>query len=168
MPFVDIYGSIVANTLYDDGTLVAKDVEMTLPEVTPVIAEIEANGTMSVPMWNRLENMELTVSKVGVDKGFSKMATPDQRMLEARFVQNVTGANGVTKPVGGKAFMTCVPVVIPGIGLAVGEGSTNEMRYTVTRYQLFVNGEEICLIDRIAGITKINGKDYAKATNDLL
>ena len=168
MPFIDIYGAITANTLYDDGVLVAKDAEITLPEVTPVLAEIEANGTMSVPMWNRLENMEMAITKIGVDKGFSRMSRAETRMLEARFVQNVTDANGVTKPKGGKAFMKCIPSKIPAVGLAVGEGSANEMTYTVTRYQLFIDGEEVCLIDRLAGITRINGVDYAKATNSLL
>ena len=168
MAFVDIYGCVVANTVYSDGELVAKDVELTLPAVTPIMAEIEANGTMSVPMWNRLENMELAITKVGVDKNSAKLNSPDKKTIEIRFVQNVTDASGVTKPKGGKAFCTCTPNSIAGFGLAVGEGSANETTHTVTRYQLFIDGEEICMIDRLAGITRIDGVDYAKATNSLL
>ena len=37
MPFVDSVGPIGANTAYVGGTLVAKDVEATLPEVTPTM-----------------------------------------------------------------------------------------------------------------------------------
>ena len=32
----------------------------------------------------------------------------------------------------------------------------------VTRYALYADGEEICLIDRLAGIVRIMGKDYAQ------
>ena len=49
-------------------------------------------------------------------------------------------------------------------------GSTSEQQITfaVTRYQLIVGGVEICLIDQLKGIMRINGKDYAKSINSLL
>lgn len=168
MAFVDIYGAIVANTAYVNNTLVAKDVEATLPEVTPVAAEVEAMGTMSMPIWQRLENMELTITKIGVDKGLRAMIKPDTMSLEMRFVQNVTDANGVTKQKGCKAFFKGVPTKIPGIAVTVGEGSSNETTFTITRYQLFVDGEELFLIDRLAGIVRIGGTDYTKTVNSLL
>ena len=168
MAFLDIYGSVVANTFYLDNTLVAKDVEMTLPEVAFIMAEVDAMGTMSIPVWQRVENMELTITKIGVDSGFTKMVTPKIQNCEARFVQNVTDANGNTTPKGCKAFIKCIPTKIPGIALTVGEGSSNEFAATVTRYQLFVDGEELFLIDRLAGIVRVNGVDYTKEMNNLL
>lgn len=168
MAFVDIYGAIVANKVYVNNTLVAKDVEATLPEVTPVAADIEAMGTMSLPIWQRLDNMELTITKIGVDKGLRAMITPDTISLEMRFVQSVTDANGKTTQKGCKAFLKGIPSKIPGIALTVGEGSSNEATFTVTRYQLYVDGEELFLIDRLAGIVKVNGVDYMSATNSLL
>lgn len=168
MPFIDIYGAIVANTGYVNNVLVAKDIEATLPEVAFVLAEIEAMGTMSIPIKQRIDNMELVITKIGVDKGFTSMVKPETMNVELRFVQNVTDANGNSKEVGCKAFFKCIPTKIPGIAMTVGEGSSNEMAFTVIRYQLFVGGEEMFLIDRLAGIVKIGGVDYTQNTNSLL
>ena len=38
----------------------------------------------------------------------------------------------------------------------------------VTRYALYADGEEICLIDRLAGIVRIMGKDYAQDLTTML
>lgn len=168
MPFVNISGPIISNTVYVGGSLVAKDVAITFPEVTPIAADIQAMGTMSLPIWQLLEDMELAITKIGIDKGLGKMIKPENLSMEVRWVQTDTDANGVTKNVGCKAFIKCIPKVIPGAELAVGESSENEVTATVTRYQLFVNGEELFLIDRLASIVRINGTDYAGGINNLL
>lgn len=168
MPFIDIVGPIVANTAYVGGTLVAKDVEATLPEVTPTMTDVEAMGTMSLPVWQRLENMEFSISKVGVDLGLRAMLKPEPLSLELRFVQDKTDANSKTTALGCKAFIKGIPAGIPGISATPGENSINEVTYTATRYQLFVNGSEMFLIDRLAGIVRINGTDYTQAINSLL
>ena len=168
MPFIDICGAIVADTTYVNNVLAAKDVEATLPEVAPVAAEVQAMGTMSLPIWQLIENMELAITKIGVDKGLRSMITPETQSLEMRFVQNVTDANGITKQKGCKAFFKCVPTKIPGIAVTVGEASSNELTFTVMRYQLFVDGEELFLVDRLAGIVRVAGTDYAKTMNSLL
>ena len=126
MPFVDIFGAIVSDTTYVNNVLAAKDVEATLLEVAPVAAEVQAMGTMSLPIWQLIENMELAITKIGVDKGLRSMITPETQSLEMRFVQNVTDANGITKQKGCKAFFKCVPTKIPGITVTVGEASSNE------------------------------------------
>ena len=81
MPFVDICGAIVADTTYVNNVLAAKDVEATLPEVAPVAAEVQAMGTMSLPIWQLIENMELAITKIGVDKGLRSMITPETQSL---------------------------------------------------------------------------------------
>lgn len=168
MPFVDITGPIVSDTVYVDNALVAKDVSISMPEVAAITADIQAMGTMSLPIWQLIDDMELAITKIGADKGLSKMIKPQNLPLEVRWVQTITDANGVTKNVGCKAFFKCIPKVIPGLELAVGESSEIEVTATVMRYQLFVNGEEIFLIDRMAGIVRINGTDYTSGVSSLL
>ena len=34
-------------------------------------------GTMSLPIWQLIENMELAITKIGVDKGLRSMITPE-------------------------------------------------------------------------------------------
>ena len=63
-------GPILANTLYVDNVLSAEDVEFTLPAIEATTADVEAMGTMSFPIWARLEDMEASITKVGLDKGF--------------------------------------------------------------------------------------------------
>ncbi len=168
MPFMDINGPIVADTVYVNNKLVAKDVAITLPEVTPTAVDVEATGTMSLPLWQRLENMEYTITKIGFDMGLAAMIAVNPAPMECRFVQDVTDANGNTRQVGCKAFLKGVASVIPGFELTPGEVGENEMTMNALRYQLFVDGKEVFLIDRIAGIVKINGVDYMQTTNSLL
>lgn len=159
--FVNICGPVVADSVYSENKLVARDVSITLPEVAPQTADLPAMGTMSMPIWQLIENMETAITKVGADMGLTNLIKPDMKPLEFRWVQTVTDANGTTKNVGCKAFIKGIPTKIPGIGVAVGEASENEVTIMTVRYSLFVDGEEMLLIDRLAGIVRIGGKDYA-------
>lgn len=166
--FVPINGPVVADTVYVEKKLVARDVSVTLPEVTATTADVQAMGTLSIPIWSLIENMETAITKIGVDKGFASLIKPDMKAIELRWVQTVTDANGKTKDIGCKAFIKGIPNKIPGIGLEVGSASEGEVTLTTTRYKLVADGKEICLIDKLANICRINGKDYAKGINSLL
>ena len=166
--FVPICGPFVADTVYDDGKLVARDVGVTLPEVAAVTYEIQAMGPMTMPDWSRLEHMETAITKIGVDKGLASMAKPGAKNLEFRGVQTVTDANGNVRNVGVKAFIKGYSNKIPGVGVAVGDPSESELLYATSRYQLFVDGEEMWCIDRLAGICRIAGTDYAGNLNSML
>lgn len=168
MAFLNICGPILANTVYADNVLVAKDVSVTLPEVAPMTADIEAMGTMSIPMWQRIEDMETAITKIGIDKGLGRMIKGSKIAIEVRFVQQITLADGNTKEVGCKAFLTLLPKVIPGIELAVGEASENEVTATTIRYQLYADGEEMWCIDRLSSICRIGGTDYGAAIQKYL
>ena len=159
--FVNICGPVVGTTAYSEGKLVARDTAITLPEVAPVTADLAAMGTFSMPIWQLIENMETAITKIGSDLGLREIIKPDMKPLEFRWAQTVTDANGVTKNVGCKAFIKGVPNKIPGIGLTVGETSENECTIATTRYNLFVDGVEMFLVDRLAGIVRIAGKNYA-------
>lgn len=166
--FVPISGPIVADTFYFGNQLVARDVGITLPEITPVMIDVQAMGTLSLPIWQLIENMEATITRIGVDEGFGSMITPEPQTMEARFAQTVTDANGATKTVGCKAFMRGIPAIIPGFELTIGEALESPINYTITRYQLMVNGTEQFLIDRLATKCRIKGKDYAADVLSLL
>lgn len=165
--FVNINGPVVADTVYSDNTLVARDVSVTLPTVTPMTADLSAMGTMTMPIWQLIEHMEATITKIGIDKGLRSMLKPDMKPLEVRWVQTITDANGITKNVGCKAFLRGIPSNLPELGLEVGSASEQPATIAVTRYNLFVDGEEMWLIDRLSGIVRIGGKDYADLTSML-
>ena len=118
-------------------------------------------GLLFLQLMNQIEHMETAITKIGVDKGLATMSKPGVKNLEFRGVQSVTDANGNTKNVGVKAFIKGYSNKIPGIGVSVGDPSENELTYATSRYQLFVDGEEMWCIDRLAGICRIAGIDYA-------
>lgn len=159
--FVNICGPVIGTTVYSEGKLVARDTAITLPEVTPMTADLQAMGTFSLPIWQLIENMETAITKIGADLGLRAIIKPDMKQLEFRWAQTITDANGVTKNVGCKAFIKGIPNKIPGIGVTVGEASENECTIATTRYNLFVDGQEMFLVDRLAGVVRIAGKNYA-------
>lgn len=166
--FIETSGPIEANTTYCDNKLVAKDVEFSLPEISAVTADIEAMGTMSLPLWSRLEDLEYTITKIGVDMGLAALIEPKQKTLEHRWAQTQIAPDGNTKTVGCKAFLRGIPTTIPAIEVTNGEALELEVTYTVTRYQLFFDGKEILLVDRLTGDLRINGKDYSSGVKNLL
>jgi P2 family phage contractile tail tube protein len=165
--FINIKGPVEGSTVYTNGELVARDVTVTLPTVTLLTAEHTAMGTMDLPM-NLTEAMEAAVTKKGYDVHLATLAAPEARDLEVRFVQSVIGADGASKPEGCKAFMRAVSKVLPGTDVEIGAVGETQVTFAVSRYQLFVGGKEICLIDKLKNILRINGKDYAKEANSLL
>ena len=72
------------------------------------------------------------------------------------------------------AAVTCVisgkviVVFLPAIELSPGGSIELDIPLSVTRYQLYVGGKEICMVDKLAGICRINGTDYAEQVNALL
>ena len=168
MAFLPIKGAVLANTVYKDGVLVAKEVTVALPSVNYRTAEHSAMGVVELPMLGQIEAMEASVTKKGYDAGLAALSAPEASNLEFRFVQDVISSDNVSKPEGCKAFMRVVPKTLPGADLEPGSVSDTQINFAVTRYQLFVGGVEVCLIDQLNGIQRINGKDYAKSINSLL
>lgn len=168
MAFLPIKGAVLASTVYKDGELVAKDVTLTIPSITYKTAEHNALGTVELPMLGQIEAMEAAVTKKGYDDGLAKLAMPEAMNLEFRFVQDVIGSDNIAKPEGCKVFMRAVPKMLPGSDLELASVGDTQITFSVTRYQLFVGGTEVCLIDQLNGIQRINGTDYAQSINSLL
>lgn len=167
MASLDKIGAVLANTVYNGTDLVAEDVALTLPEVEFITSELKAQGTINLP--TPLTNaLEASVTKVGIDKGFFSLLGLESKQLEYRFVNESISTDGTVNVQGGKAFLTAVPTNIPGGGIEPGSNYEGEIKFAVTRYQLFIDGEEKILIDKLQNICKIGKTDYAKAVRSLL
>ena len=168
MQFQDIKSAVVADSVYADKVLVARDVSFTLPGIEFQTADVQAMGTMSVPLIGLLENMELSITKIGMDKGLSRMNRLEKQNFEFRWVQDVVKSDGSIKTEGCKAFVRTMPGSIPEMGVEVGSATEHENTYNVTRIQIYANGEEILLVDRLSQILRIDGKDYMAKIRNLL
>ena len=152
MPVVtDIRGPVNGTTVYINGVLVARNTTITLPEITHVTATVQAAlGEHEVPLFGLVESMEATIKKIGADSGLAKALGMETKTYEFRWAQQVT------------------PIAAPSIEVSPGESIEVDIPLSVTRYQLFVAGSELLMVDKLAGICKINGVDYASVLNSLL
>lgn len=166
--WLDLKGPILADTVYVDGKLVAKDVTVTLPSVTPVTADFRAMGTMTMPILGQIESMEAAITKIGIDLGLRTLVKLESKTIEFRWAQDVKTSGGSTKTEGCKAFIRAMPKTIPGLSVDPGAASENELTFAVSRYQLFVDGAEFWLIDQLNQIMRIDGVDYCKTIRSLL
>lgn len=167
--WLDLKGAVVADTVYETGVLVAKDTSFTLPSISSMTADLNAMGTMTVPIVGLLENLELSITKIGEDKGLGRMSKLEKKNFEFRWVQNVVKGDGSTSAEGCKAFVrTFPPTALPGIGVEIGAASENEITYSVNRVQIFVGGYEYLIVDRLSQILRVDGVDYMNDISKLL
>lgn len=166
---MDVRGPVNADTAYCEGTLVGRNITLSLPEVTHVLGTVKtALGEAEVPLYGLIEAMEATIQKIGVDMGLAKICALKNKTLEFRWVQQVTKTNGEITTEGCKAFLRFIPKVVPAIEVNPGDSVELDIPGSVTRYQLFCGGNELLLVDKLAGICRIDGVDYAGSMDSLL
>lgn len=164
----DIKSAIVADTVYCNDKLVAKDVEFTLPGIEFATADVQAMGTMSVPVFGQINNMQLTIKKIGFDEGFSKINKLESQNFEFRWVQTVVKSDGTVAEEGCKAFLRTLPASIPDQAVSPGNATELESTLTVTRSQLYINGKESYCVDRLNNVLRVGGKDYYEKYKNML
>ena len=165
---MDRHSAVTADVLLINKAKAAEDVSFELPSIALQTAELQAMGKMSLPLVGLLEDMTLAITKIGIDRGFAEMAKLEKMEMEFRWIQDKINESGSVTHQGCKAFLNVIPQEIPGASIEIGSASELALTYTVTRYQLFVNGVEIMLIDRLNQILRINGKVYMSEIKKLL
>lgn len=166
--WIDIQGPVVGTTAYVDSTLVAKDMDIVLPPITPLMVEIKAMGTYNAAIWALLESLEVSITKIGYDEGYISMISPKQLQLENRWVVPKITDNGQDGYVGMKAFFTGCLKDIPSMTVSVGTQLESPLKYELKRYELYSDNKEIVLIDRFAHKLSIGGVDYYSEIASLL
>ncbi len=164
---LNLKGPFLATKVLCDKVVVAEDVKFTLPEVTYQTVEHQALGKIEIPI-PLTDAMEAGITYIGFDKGLFKMLGLESKTFEFRYVQNETKKSGEQVNKGCKAFIKGVAKGLPGGDLEIGSSFEGAITIAVMRYQLYVDGKEVVLIDKLKGILRINGKDYAKSIKSLI
>ena len=164
---LDKMGAVLATKVLCDNDVVAEDVSITLPDINFVTSEVNGLGKINIPTC-LTEALQSTITSVGMDQGFFNMLGLSSKIFEYRFVKSSLDTSGDTGVKGYKAFLKGLTSNIPGGGVEPGSSWSGDVTFEVTRYQLYADGVEKILIDKIKGICKINGKDYAKEIQSLL
>lgn len=166
---LDVRGPINATTCYVNNALVARNVTITLPEVTHVLGTIKtALGEQEMPLYGLIESLEATIQKIGCDTGLARICQLGVNNYEFRWTQQVTRTNGNIEIGGCRAYLRAVPKIVPAIEVNPGDSVELDIPLAVTRYQFFCEGEEILLVDKLAGSCRINGVDYSSSMASLL
>lgn len=167
--WLDKASAIIADSVYSDNRLVARDVAVTLPEINHVMAEISAGGPTEIPITSWIEAMELSITHKGIDSiGIARLSRQQRQSIEIRFVEDMMRVDGTKRVAGCKAFLTAIPKGIPALEIELGEVPENEQLFGVIRYQLFVDNREQFCIDKFNDIFRVDGFDYSESIEQML
>lgn len=160
MPAVDRQGGVVHNRVFIDGVEVARDVAVTFPDIMMMTTEIQAMGTMTMPLPGLFESFELSITRDGIDKQYASMLAPKSHDIEIREAVSMYKADGTYGTVYIKTYAAGVPLNIPGGSSEIGSKRSPEIKYTLSKYQQYADGEELCNIDRLNQVFVVDGVDY--------
>lgn len=161
-------GAVVGSSVYIDDRLVAENVTFTPPTVGFASSEVQALGTVSLPVYPLPEALEASVDFVGTDRGFMEALKPQMMELQFRWAAEFQGTDGSKRLAGHKLFLRGCPSSIPGPGVAMGEAGTNQVTFQCVYAALFIDGEEAYSIDKITGPVRIGGVDVTAELQSLL
>lgn len=162
-------GAVLAESVYAGDTLIALNTTITLPDITPTTADLTTRGgIISMPNYHKLESMECTVSKHGVDTAWLAASKPEAFDLIANIVQQKTSPDGTYVPEHIKVYLRVIPKNIVGGDFAWGDNIEHDLTFEVISYKLTLNGETVLNIDKPNGIFEYQGKDYNKEVQAML
>jgi P2 family phage contractile tail tube protein len=165
---LDLSGPVLGESTFSDNKLIARDLAIKLPEVTLLTSEYNVGGKMETPIPGQTENMESSITYIGLDYGITDLIRLGKLNIEHRFVINALDGNGNEKKIGGKAFLGLVAKGIPPFEITVGERLESEISYTALRYRLILDGKEVLNVDKIARKLVVGGVDYYQSIDSYL
>ena len=157
--------------LFHDGTRVEDVTKVGLPKIEHPTTEVKSAGMlMDVDMPNiyHYNAMEIKVSHNN-GNNCSKLSDPGMHSIEARIARqnyNVTL---------GQVDLQVVKVRVVGIHKSTEKGDIetdnpygSTEKYSILRYEEEIDGEVTTLIDSMAGIIRVNGREYGSELASLL
>lgn len=167
---IDSYrGAVLASTVYAGDQLIAVNTSITLPDISATTADLTTlGGIVSMPNYHKIESMECSISKHGIDKKWLRGVKPEATDLIANIVQQKTDTAGAYEPEHIKAYMRVIPKTIGGGDFGWGDNIEKDLTYEVLSYKLTINGEIALHIDKTNGIFIVDGKDYNEKVRAML
>ena len=158
--------AILADTWYINKKLAGESVAVTLPNVEWLTQSIKAGGNMDIPLIGLTDALDCNVT---TDGGVLKtVIKPGLKSHEFRWAKEIVKSDGSTKTVGCKAFLKMMSKNIPEQAIEEQEAMESSYDFSVSRYQLYEDGKEVFLYDKIAGTLRIDGTDYGKSIKNIL
>ena len=160
--------AILADRLYEDGTLKLEDVEVTLPEISAQTFETRAMGPVNVSLPGLFESMEMGIKATGATKEYASISKFGTHNFIVTAAQQKVSADGSITPKQFKAEIRGICKKIGQIGVIPGEAAEPESTYEVTRYKAYADGQVLWEIDKLNGKCIVDGVDYGGQIANLL
>lgn len=162
-------GAVLAESVYAGDQLIALNTSITLPDVSATTADLTTvGGIISMPNFHRIESMECSISKHGLDKSWVATIKPEAFDLIANIVQQKTANDGAYEPEHLKAYLRVIPKTIAGGDFGYGDNIERDLTFEVISYKLTINGELALHVDKPNGIFNVGGKDYNEKVRSML
>lgn len=158
--------SPVGARVYVDSELVAENVSFSGPSIAFAEAEVQAMGTVSLPIYALPEAMEASVTFAGLDSNVIRALSGKE--VEVRWASQQVNPDGTQQTVGTKVFFSGVVKSLPQISVEVGTSGTSEVTWDVLAYSVYHDGVEKLKIDKLSGTLRIDGEDKVSDLNSLL
>ncbi len=163
-------GAVMASSVYANSVQIGVNIGIKLPDVNQATAEVTAAGGMlELPVATKIEAMEASLTKQGIDKAWLQTVTPSTPFdLIANIIQQKVEPDGASTPVHIKAYLRAVPKTIPALEASYGDPIEQELVFSVLSYRVTVDGETYLHVDPVKGIFKVNGTNYAEKITAML
>lgn len=169
MNLTNINGAIQRTSVYADGQLLAFNTTVTLPDITPTLAELlGAGGTFEMPVYSKLDPMECTVTVSGTSGPLFDACKPGKHELQVNLPQAKVQLDGSYSTSIIKAYLTVLPKMIPGGDYAWGEVKENSVTFSVVAYKITVDGETKFDVNVLSGDFESVGSDVNAEVKPLI
>jgi len=158
-----ISGSVIAQKLIADGVEIGDNVSCQCPSIEKATTEMKGAGimgTIDMPMTGQFNSMVFSISTRSINKNSTELIKPGPQRLEVRFLRDVMLPDGSMIPQGTKIFITGINKKYDPGKVENSATMDGSIEYEVLRYRQVIDGRETLLIDKLANVFKVNGKDY--------
>lgn len=166
-----VHNKVIDQRLFDGDTLVEDVTSIDTPEIEYVSDEVDIPGAtakINIVMPYQVGAMTVTVNHNN-GNGCDGLNAPETHKIELRMARQVIStATGNSEPELTKVRFTGTPMKVTRGSVERGNPRGQSVQFSVQRYEEEVNGKVVILIDALAGILQINGKDYASEINRIL
>ena len=153
--------------VYNDAQDLIGIATVDLPEIQPMNETVSGAGIageVEVPIMGHFQSMSATFHWKGVDRAAFRLAAFKAHALEVRGSQQVyDAAGGEYRSVPVRVVLRGVPKNLNLASFEAGAVTEVETEMEVNYMKVFVDGKEVCEIDKYNYISKFGGKDYLQS-----
>ncbi len=163
--------AVTAHKVLMDNNEIGDNVSCTLPDIEHATSELKGAGiagTIDVPLMGMFNSMTFSMDFRGLNRNSAAALKPGITNLELRFLKDTIASNGNYIAEGTKVFVSGYNKKVAPGKVETGASMDSSAEYEVTRYRIICDGVEVLLIDKLAGVYKVNGIDYMQKAREVL